>query len=62
LFAKYRMLRQARGVAYIIEIEIPGAAPIIRSALVLVVAALFASLMRAARVSRVDAVNAQRAD
>jgi hypothetical protein len=61
LFAKYRMLRQARGVAYIIEIEIPGAAPIIRSALVLVVAALFASLMRA-RVSRVGAVNAQRAD
>ena len=55
------MLRQARGVAYIIEIEIPGAAPIIRSALVLVVAALLASLMRA-RVSRVDAVNAQRAD
>jgi hypothetical protein len=51
------MLRQGERSAYIIEIEVPGAAPIIRSALVLVVVALFASLMRA-RVSRVDAVNA----
>jgi len=48
--------------SYIIEIEIPGAAPIVGSALVLVLAAVLASLMPGARASRVDVVNALRAD
>jgi putative ABC transport system permease protein len=48
--------------SYIIEIEIPGAAPIIGSALVLVAAAVLASLMPGARASRVDVISALRAD
>ena len=48
--------------SYIIEIEIPGAMPIIGSAFVLVVAAVLASVMPGARASRVDVTSALRAD
>ena len=48
--------------SYIIEIEIPGAVPIIGSAFVLVVAAVLASVMPGARASRVDVTSALRAD
>ncbi len=47
---------------YIIEIEIPGAVPIIASAFVLVIAAVLASVMPGARASRVDVISALRAD
>jgi predicted permease len=48
--------------SYITEVQIPGAVPIIGAALVLVAAALIASLMPAARASRVDVISALRAD
>lgn len=48
--------------SYIIEVEIPGLVPIIASALVLVVAAVLASVMPGARASRVDVISALRAD
>ncbi|HUC75398.1 MAG TPA: ADOP family duplicated permease [Vicinamibacterales bacterium] len=48
--------------AYIVEIEIPGVAPILGSAAVLVVAAVLASLMPGERASRVDVISALRAD
>jgi len=48
--------------AYIVEIEIPGMAPILGSAAVLVVAAVLASLMPGERASRVDVISALRAD
>jgi putative ABC transport system permease protein len=47
---------------YIIEIEIPGVIPIVGAALVLVGAAILASLMPGARASRVDVIGALRAD
>jgi putative ABC transport system permease protein len=46
----------------IIEVEMPGVVPIIVSALVLVVAAVLASVMPGARASRVDIISALRAD
>ena len=46
--------------AYIAEISLPGAVPVLGAALVLVVAALGASLVPAARASRVDVIDALR--
>jgi ABC-type lipoprotein release transport system permease subunit len=43
-------------------VRIPGAVPIAGAALVLVAAAVLASLMPASRASRVDVVQALRAD
>jgi predicted permease len=48
--------------SYVVEIEMPGAVPIIGAAAVLVAAAILASLMPAARASRVDVISALRAD
>jgi predicted permease len=48
--------------SYIIEVEVPGVVPIIASALVLVVAAVLASVIPGARASRVDIISALRAD
>ena len=46
--------------AYIEEVRIPGAVPILAAALILVVAAVLASLVPAARASRVDVIDALR--
>jgi ABC-type antimicrobial peptide transport system permease subunit len=48
--------------SYITEIEIPGVVPIVGAAAVLVAAAILASLMPAARASRVDVISALRGD
>jgi putative ABC transport system permease protein len=48
--------------SYITEIEIPGVVPIAGAAAVLVAAAVLASLMPAARASRVDVISALRGD
>ena len=48
--------------SYISEIELPGAVPIVGAAAVLVAAAILASLMPAARASRVDVISALRAE
>jgi putative ABC transport system permease protein len=48
--------------SYITGIEMPGAVPIVGAAAVLVTAAILASLMPAARASRVDVISALRAD
>jgi putative ABC transport system permease protein len=48
--------------SYITGIEMPGAVPIVGAAAVLVAAAILASLMPAARASRVDVIRALRAD
>ncbi len=48
--------------SYVAEIEIPGVAPIVGAAAVLVAAAILASLMPAARASRVDVVSALRGE
>jgi putative ABC transport system permease protein len=48
--------------SYITKIETPGAAPIVGAAAVLVAAAILASLMPAARASRVDVISALRAE
>jgi len=47
---------------YIQDVRLPGALPVAGAALVLVAAAVLASLMPAARASRVDVVQALRAD
>jgi ABC-type antimicrobial peptide transport system permease subunit len=47
---------------YITGIEMPGAVPIIGAAAVLVAAAILASLVPAARASRVDVISALRAE
>ena len=47
---------------FIAGIEIPGAVPLAGAALVLIAAALIASLMPAARASRVEVVSALRGD
>jgi ABC-type lipoprotein release transport system permease subunit len=47
---------------YIPNIEIPGLVPITAAAVVLVFAAVLASLMPAARASRIDVIQALRAD
>jgi putative ABC transport system permease protein len=48
--------------SYISEIEIPGAVPIVGAAAVLVAAAILASLIPAARASRVDVISALRGE
>jgi putative ABC transport system permease protein len=48
--------------SYITEIEIPGVVPIVGAAAVLVAAAILASLMPAARSSRVDVISALRGE
>jgi predicted permease len=48
--------------SYITEIEIPGIVPILGAGAVLVTAAVLASLVPAARASRVDVIQALRAD
>jgi putative ABC transport system permease protein len=48
--------------SYLAEVRIPGPVPIIGAAAVLVAAAILASLMPAARASRVDPISALRAD
>ncbi len=48
--------------SYVTAIEIPGLVPIVVAAAVLVAAAIVASLMPAARASRVDVISALRAD
>nr|MDQ3421193.1 FtsX-like permease family protein [Acidobacteriota bacterium] len=47
---------------YIPDVEIPGLVPITAAAAVLVAAAVLASLMPAARASRIDVIQALRAD
>jgi hypothetical protein len=46
--------------SYIEEVRVPGAVPILAAAMILVVAAVLASLMPAARASRVDVIDALR--
>jgi predicted permease len=48
--------------SYVTEVEMPGLVPIIGAATVLVAAAILASLVPAARASRVDVISALRAD
>jgi hypothetical protein len=48
--------------AYVPDVRIPGAVPIAGAAVILVAAAVLASLMPAARASRVDVIKALRAD
>jgi ABC-type antimicrobial peptide transport system permease subunit len=48
--------------SYVTAVEIPGPVPIAAAAAVLVVAAIVASLIPAARASRVDVIRALRAD
>ena len=56
-------LALARAVgSYIPDVRIPGALPIVGAAVVLVAAAILASLMPAARASRIDVIKALRAD
>jgi putative ABC transport system permease protein len=53
------VLTRALGV-YIAEVTLPGVLPTLGAAIVLAIAALFASLVPAARASRVDVINALR--
>ncbi len=56
-------LALARAVgSYIPDVRIPGTLPIVGAAVVLVAAAILASLMPAARASRIDVIKALRAD
>ncbi len=48
--------------SYIHDIRLPGALPVAGAAAILVAAAILASLMPAARASRVDVIQALRAD
>jgi ABC-type antimicrobial peptide transport system permease subunit len=52
------------GVAsgYIPDIRIPGALPMVGAAMILVAAAILASLLPAARASRVDVIQALRSE
>jgi putative ABC transport system permease protein len=53
----------ARAVGgYIPDVRIPGPVPILGAAVILVIAAILASLMPAARASRVDVMQALRSD
>jgi len=55
------LLAQVVG-SYITEVSIPGAVPLAAAAMILVTAAVLASLMPAARASRVDVMQALRSD
>ncbi len=55
------LLAQVVG-SYITDVSIPGAVPIVAAAMILVIAAILASLMPAARASRVDVMQALRSD
>ena len=48
--------------SYVQDVRVPGALPIAAAAGVLIVAAVAASLMPAARASRVDVIQALRSD
>ena len=48
--------------SFVPDVRMPGAVPVIGAAVVLVVAAVLASLMPAARASRVDVIQALRAE
>ena len=48
--------------SYVQDVRIPGALPIAGAAMILVAAAILASLMPAARASRVDVMQALRSD
>ena len=48
--------------SYITDIRVPGILPILGAAAILVAAAMLASLMPAARASRVDVMQALRSD
>ena len=48
--------------SYLTDVHVPGVVPILGAALILVAAAVLASLMPAARASRVDVIKALRAD
>ena len=48
--------------AWVTDVRIPGAVPIVGAALILVAAAILASLMPAARASRVDVIQALRSE
>ena len=48
--------------AWVTDVRIPGAVPIIGAAVILVAAAILASLMPAARASRVDVIQALRSE
>ena len=56
--------RCSRGssASYIPDVRIPGALPIVGAAAILVAAAIVASLMPAARASRVDVIQALRSE
>jgi ABC-type antimicrobial peptide transport system permease subunit len=48
--------------SYVTDVRMPGALPVLGAALVLVAAAVLASLMPAARASRVDVIQALRSE
>jgi len=48
--------------SYVTDVQIPGSLPIAGAAIVLIAAAILASLMPAARASRVDVIQALRAE
>jgi ABC-type lipoprotein release transport system permease subunit len=48
--------------SYLASVKIPGAVPVVGAALVLVAAAILASLLPAARASRVDVIQALRSE
>lgn len=50
------------GAAYFADLKMPGALPVIVSAVVLLTAAIVASMLPAARAARVDVIQALRSD
>jgi putative ABC transport system permease protein len=48
--------------SFITDVRLPGAVPIVGAAIILVTAAIVASLMPAARASRIDVIQALRAE
>jgi ABC-type antimicrobial peptide transport system permease subunit len=56
----YALARLAR--SYFQDVQIPGAVPVIGSAAVLLIAAVVASVLPAARAARVDVMQALRSD
>ena len=59
-FAGFALVRFAGG--YVQDVRIPGALPTVGAAAILVAAAILASLMPAARASRVDVIKALRSE